>query len=387
MSCSKRRVIATKPGAAAELVYLADDEKFPSVPPKGQVKVHVIATTCTYTDLLVISGNYPLNHPFPRSPGYDIVGRVDAIGEETDIPAGLQVGSMVTILAQSGGCQEFLFWPAKDVQIVPKDQEELLDPLELACLPLTAITAYQMLHRTANTHVDSLRHKEGTVRKFKSETKIFITSCTGGTGGMAVRLAVLAGIPSANIYGNCSSKNMDFAKSIGVGHVFDYTSDWMAEMRSMSNFSGVDLALDGVGQHAACNSILNAHGLYVSYGFTDKSKPGILSIPSILLALMGHSWQNTLSSCGGRKAIFYNIYDEKTAKPLHYQEDLTECIRLLREKELKVNVEKVVGLAGVPAALQSIANMTHRGKISVAVDADLEQRAREEGKIVTSNNE
>jgi NADPH:quinone reductase-like Zn-dependent oxidoreductase len=124
MSCSKRRVIATKPGAATELVYLADDEQFPSSPPKGFVKVHTLATTCTYTDLLVISGNYPLNHPFPRSPGYDIVGRIDAIGEGTDIPAGLHVGSMVTILAQSGGCQEFLFWPAKDVQIVPRSWKD-----------------------------------------------------------------------------------------------------------------------------------------------------------------------------------------------------------------------------------------------------------------------
>ena len=71
----------------------------------------------------------------------------------------------------------------------------------------------------------------------------------------------------------------------------------------------------------------------------------------------------------------------KKSRPNHYTEDVQECTRLLTVGDLRVNVEMVVPLEGVPEALASIAKMGHRGKIVVAVDKDVAKKARDMGKI------
>jgi hypothetical protein len=43
---------------------------------RSEVVVKILATTATYTDLLVCQGNYRPTPPYPLTPGYDAVGDV-----------------------------------------------------------------------------------------------------------------------------------------------------------------------------------------------------------------------------------------------------------------------------------------------------------------------
>ena len=108
--------------------------------PDNAVRLKILRSTATYTDLLTLSGNYRPPPPFPATPGYDCIGIVVAVGprvqalKEGDLCAGMpQHGSFATeIVLREDRCYKL---PA-DVNLS-----------EAAALPLTGMTAYQMLHR------------------------------------------------------------------------------------------------------------------------------------------------------------------------------------------------------------------------------------------------
>lgn len=82
---------------------------------------------------------------------------------------------------------------------------------EAASLPLAASTAWQGM-------VEDGQLKQGA--------RVLITGCTGGVGTAAVQIAKSF---ECEITGTCSSKNMEFAKSLGCDKVIDYKNDKIPE--------------------------------------------------------------------------------------------------------------------------------------------------------------
>jgi hypothetical protein len=78
------------------------------LPRKGELLLRVLATDATYTDLLVVAGNYP--NPavkrLPVCPGYDCAAEVAAVGE--GVAAGFSVGDVVISMPLCGCCAEFV---------------------------------------------------------------------------------------------------------------------------------------------------------------------------------------------------------------------------------------------------------------------------------------
>ena len=67
------------------------EERPDPLPGPGQVRVRVEACGICRTDLHVVDGELP-NPKLPIVPGHEIVGRVDAVGEEVDLKPGARVG-------------------------------------------------------------------------------------------------------------------------------------------------------------------------------------------------------------------------------------------------------------------------------------------------------
>ncbi len=88
------------------------------IPNKGEVRIKVLTTSASYTDTLIRRGIYPAvrNKP-PFSPGYDLVGVVDALGEGVQ---SLSVGQKVAGLTVIGSYTEYICLDAKDLVSVPK---------------------------------------------------------------------------------------------------------------------------------------------------------------------------------------------------------------------------------------------------------------------------
>lgn len=82
MSSEKNvRVLVTTKGGPEVLKLVEEDLPEPQA---GQVRVRVLAAGVAFADILIRRGLYPGNPPFPLTPGYDIVGEIDALGQNVE---------------------------------------------------------------------------------------------------------------------------------------------------------------------------------------------------------------------------------------------------------------------------------------------------------------
>ena len=75
-----KRVVITKFGGP-EVLKMIEETQLPE-PKHGEVRVKVLVTSATFTDVWIRKGTYPdVKEKLPFSPGYDMVGVVDKLGE------------------------------------------------------------------------------------------------------------------------------------------------------------------------------------------------------------------------------------------------------------------------------------------------------------------
>ena len=136
-----KRVVITKFGGP-EVLKMVDETILPE-PKSGEVRVKVLVTSAAFTDVWIRMGTYPdVKEKPPFSPGYDMVGVVDKLGEGV---TRFKVGQRVADLTVIGAYSEYICLPESRLTLVP----EGLDPAEAVSLVLSYVTAYQMLHRLA----------------------------------------------------------------------------------------------------------------------------------------------------------------------------------------------------------------------------------------------
>lgn len=119
-----KRVLIARTGGPEVLQVV--EEELPE-PQPGAVRVKVLTTGVAFADVMMRCGMYPGAPPLPFSPGYDIVGVVDALGAGV---SSFEVGQRVAALTVTGGYAEFLCLPADSLVPVPAG----LDPAEAVSL-------------------------------------------------------------------------------------------------------------------------------------------------------------------------------------------------------------------------------------------------------------
>ena len=140
-----------------------------------------------------------LRRPKPTRPGVDVAGRVDAIGRSV---TGFRPGDEVFGTCR-GSFAEFAC--AAEDKLAPKPAEVPFE--EAAAVPVAAISALQ-----------ALRDKGG----IRPGQKVLIDGASGGVGTFAIQIARQFG---ADVTAVCSTGNVDRARSLGAGHVIDYTRE------------------------------------------------------------------------------------------------------------------------------------------------------------------
>jgi NADPH:quinone reductase-like Zn-dependent oxidoreductase len=159
----------------------------------SDVLVRVCATTATYTDLMILAGTYHPLPPLPCTPGYDLIGVVAAVGARVTTVA---VGDRVAAMPQAGCAATHVVLPEKLVLKVRAD----VAPERAVAVVLTGVTAYQLLHRARG------------VAPLTAASRLLVHGVGGGTGAMLVKLALIARVPAARIFGTCSVKSMGVAR-------------------------------------------------------------------------------------------------------------------------------------------------------------------------------
>lgn len=157
-------------GAPSELNAVT--EPIPE-PGRGEVRIRVEASSVQFTDTLIRRRLYPdLRERPPLTPGYDLVGVVDAVGPGVER---WREGDRVADLTVVGGNARFAIRPAAGLVAVPPS----VDAARATTLVLSWVTAYQCLHRAAQAQPGE---------------RLLVIGGNGAVGQALIALGVRAGL-------------------------------------------------------------------------------------------------------------------------------------------------------------------------------------------------
>src|SRR5262245_40432504 len=203
-SVKHARIIVTHYGGPDAL--RAVEEECPE-PKGGEVRVRVLAAGVALPDLMMREGVHPETPRVPFTPGWDLVGAVDRLGEGV---SGIEPGQIVAALPISGAYAEFVCLPPRELVPVPSG----VDAGEAVCLVLNYVTAYQMMHRSAEV---------------KAGQRALIHGAAGGVGSALLQLGRLAGL---EMYGTCSSRGAAAVSDLGAIPIDYRDQDFVGEIRA-----------------------------------------------------------------------------------------------------------------------------------------------------------
>lgn len=174
------------------------------VPGAGEVRVRVAATSFNPVDGNIRGGfmQGPIPVTLPHTPGIDVAGTVDALGEGVD---GIAVDDDVVgflPMDGNGAAAQYVLAPA-DVLIPAPKSVPLADA---AALPLVGLTAYQALFDHG---------------KLTAGQRVLINGAGGAVGGYAVQLAKNAG---AHVIATAGPRSSEAVTSAGADEVIDHTA-------------------------------------------------------------------------------------------------------------------------------------------------------------------
>jgi len=226
-----------KPGGNFEFV----DRDIPQ-PGPGEVRIKVEACGICHSDMLVKEGAWP-GIQYPRVPGHEIAGRIDAVGERVKPwTAGQRVGvgwhgghcfvcdpcrrgdfmlcvnGKITAITHDGGYAEYMISPAEAVAALPDE----LPADEAAPLMCAGITVFNSM-RNSGTRTGDLVAVQGV----------------GGLGHLGIQYARRMGFYTVAI--NRGTDKKDLALKLGAHRYIDSAATNPAE--ELQKLGGAHLVL------------------------------------------------------------------------------------------------------------------------------------------------
>jgi len=246
-----KAVQISKPGGDFELV----ERNIPE-PGRNQVRVKVEACGICHSDALVKEGLWP-GLRYPRVPGHEIAGRIDAVGADvTNWKPGQRVGvgwhgghdftcipcrhgdfvncknEKITAITHDGGYAEYMISPAEAVAAIP-DELSAADAAPLLC---AGITVYNAL-RNSGVRAGDLVAVQGI----------------GGLGHLGIQYARQMGFRTFAI-GRGKDKEA-LARKLGAAHYIDSgAGDPAAELQK---FGGAKIILATAPDSKSMSSVFN----------------------------------------------------------------------------------------------------------------------------------
>jgi NADPH:quinone reductase len=330
-----RRVVVNRTGGP-EVIEVAEEEL--QEPGPGQVRVRVLAAGVAFADIQMREGIYPDQARVPFTPGYDLVGVVDAIGQGV---SSMRAGETVAALTVYGCYTEVAYLPERELVPVPAG----LDPVEAAALVLNYLSAWQILHRTAH------------VRRGE---RLLVHSAAGGFGTAALELCRLAELET---FGTASTGKLDLVRQLGAEPIDYRRADFLARLRREG---GVDVVLDGIGGTVSLRSYraLRRGGRLVIFGLQSAVVGGRRS-----LAQLAYFYATSAALLAarllpdGKCTLTYRVAWLKREHPDWFREDLGKLFDLLAAHQIRPLVAERIPLTEARRAHEMLVSGAVRGKL------------------------
>jgi NADPH:quinone reductase-like Zn-dependent oxidoreductase len=330
-----QRVIVSEFGGPESLRVIEEEIPRPGV---GEVRVRVLAAGVSFADLLMREGVHPERRRPPFTLGWDVVGQVDALGENV---AGLGQGDTVAALTIRGGYSRYICLPENELVTVPAG----VDPASAVCLVMDYVVGYQMLHRSMS---------------IESGNRVLIHGASGGCGTALLQLAKLMGL---RMFGTASRRNHGHVRQFG-GEPIDYKAEDFVDR--IQRDGRVHAVFDGVGGSNLYRShrCLLRGGTLVFYGMTSALRRGRRSAASLMSSFVypaGGFALNLLPD--GRSFKLYSIQMRKRRYPDDYLNDLEQLLQLLSRGEISPVIARRFDLRDAAAAHELLARKAFPGKL------------------------
>jgi NADPH:quinone reductase-like Zn-dependent oxidoreductase len=307
-----------------EVLHLTEVEK--PAPKENEVLIRIHATSVNYGDMAarnfkgISSGEF--NMPFPlwllskvffgwTKPkisilGSEFAGEVESVGK--GVTKFKQGDPVFGYLGQNmGAYAEYLCLPEDGVLTIKPDNVTFE---EAAVVPMGAIMAWFLLGKVG----------------VQPGQKVMINGASGSIGSAAVQIAKHLG---AEVTGVCSTRRLDFVKSLGADRVIDYT-----EKDFTQSGETYDLIFDvlGKGSFERAKDSLTENGRYLNASFKGRQlfemlRTSISGGKKVICAIAPGSVEDLvavkeLMEAGKIKAIIDRSFPlEQAAKAHRYVED------------------------------------------------------------------
>jgi NADPH:quinone reductase-like Zn-dependent oxidoreductase len=337
MSDPRNRVVQLRRFGGPEELEVIDAP--PPTAGRGEVRVRVLASGVEYTDVLIRRHLYPqtmLRRP-PFVLGYDVVGKIDQLGEDV---RGFQIGERVADLTVLGSNAAWRTLRADRLARVPAG----LDAAEAAALILSWTTAYQLLHRAA------------WVRQGQ---RVLVH---GAAGAVGQALLVLGRLASLELWGTARGAHAALIRALGATPI-DYRRDDFTRVLP----GGFDVVFDGIGEDGYRRSFaaLKRGGLLCAYGYSAgaQARRRMLTILMWIARLYLWRWLP-----GGRRARFYSINVLRARHPAWFREDLERLFGLLATRAIRPRVAARLSFDEVAEAHRRLEAGGLEGKLVLCPD-------------------
>jgi NADPH2:quinone reductase len=330
-----KALLSRSPGGPDSLVL---EEIADPVPAAGQVRVNVRAVGVNFPDLLIIQDLYQFKPPRPFSPGSELAGTVDVVGEGV---TELRAGDRVLVSPVRSAMAEKAIAPAGNCWKIPDR------------MPFDEAAALMMTYGTS-------QHALKDRARLKAGETLLVLGAAGGVGIAAVELGKATG---ARVVAAASSADkLALAKEHGADEGVLYPTGPLDKVaakalsdafKSVCGANGAEVIYDAIGgdyTEAALRAIA-WEGRHLVVGFPA----GIPKLPLNLPLLKGCQVVG----------VFWGEFTQR--HPEQHRANVKELMRLYLEGKIRPAVTERYPLARGGEAIGRLGARQARGKIVVTI--------------------
>lgn len=314
-------------------------------PGAGQLRIAVEAFGLNYADVSARQGTYQDAPPIPCVIGYEVVGRVDALGAGVSGPA---AGTRVTALTRFGGYATHALTDARAVVPIPDD----MDPGVAVALPTQCGTAYHCAEEMVRLH-------EGD--------HVLVQAAAGGVGTALVQICKHRGCV---VYGTAGSdRKLDYLRDLGVDHPINYTKENFADaVRRIRGREGLDVVFDSLGGAAVRDGLklLAPGGRIVCFGAASREASSVQILHDIRFALSFGFIHPIPLLLNSKSLIGVNMLRLSDHRPLALKRCLDGVVGMWRDGVLRPTVGGRYKVEQIAEAHEFLGGRGSVGKIVVS---------------------
>jgi len=320
------RVIEARAWGGLDQLAPAERPDLPE-PETDQVLIEVAAAGLNFADSLLIAGKYQERPLPPFVPGFEVAGRVKAVGAHV---RRVKLGDRVMAVLDLGGFAEQALAREADCFPIPPE----MDFATAAGFAIAYGTSHGALEWRA---------------QIKPGELLLVLGASGGVGLTAVEIGKAMGATVIACAGG--PEKLAIAKAHGADHLIDYRAETLRQrIKEICDGGGVDVVYDPVGGELFDQALKCANwgGRLLIVGFAGG---GVPQIPANFLLV------KNLAALG----IYWGSYRRK--QPQLVEASFRQLFSWYREGKLKPLISNRFDLAEAATALELLTSRRATGKV------------------------